>query len=150
MQFTRSLWLTTVASICFAQGPIPKFGVIPVSSGAAVTPALISLTGAPSSQTNAMGNHVAGSSTCSNFAYCAQLADPSVSGGTIVVFYTYKFTSAVVPTVTDDKGGGSSTYTCVTEAHDGATNQSYAGACYSINVAASIRNITVTWGTSAV
>lgn len=85
------------------------------------------------------------STTCVANAYCTQLIDATTGGETIMVFYTYKNSTSQPPTVTDDKGGGSSTYTCVTEGHDGATNLSYSGGCYTVNAASGIRNITVTW-----
>lgn len=111
---------------------------------AAITPGFVSFQGMPSTETAALGTVV--NSTCATRAICTYLVDASASGDSILVFYTYKATAntAHVPTVTDDKGGGSSTYTCVTEANN-ATNTYYAGLCYSVNVAASIRKITVTW-----
>lgn len=113
-------------------------------SAAALSPGFVSFNGMPSTETTPLGTVVG--VTCTTRAVCTALVDASASGDTIMVFYTYKSTAntAHPPTVTDDKGGGSSTYTCVTEANN-ATNTYYAGLCYSINVAAGIRNLTVTW-----
>lgn len=128
--------------------PLSGAGKGSPGAGASVTPGFVSFTGMPSTETTALGTKV--SNTCATNAYCAQLVDASVSGNTIIVPYTYSGTgagsnTAHVPTITDDKGGGSSTYTCVTEGHDSATGR-FAGLCYSINASAGIRNITASFG----
>ena len=124
-------------------------GVTLVQPGVSgVTAGLVNLHAGSSTGTNAIAAQVAGTSTCAANAYCTSLTDASVSGNTIVVAYVYTSTNttAHAPTVTDDKGGGSSTYTCVTEGNDAnVTTRTFAGWCYSFNVASGIRKITVTW-----
>lgn len=118
------------------------------ASATPATPGLVNFSGAPSSQTNAIGARVASSVTCVANGYCLQLVEPTLSGDAILIYYTYKSTSttAHAPTVTDDKGGGSSSYTCVTEGNDAhGTARTFVGLCYVLNAAANIRNITITY-----
>lgn len=117
----------------------------PVVVGA--TPGLVNLHAGSSTGSNAMGARAASTTTCVANAYCTSLPAASVSGNTIAVFYTYTSTNttAHAPTITDDKSGGSSTYTCVTEGNDASgTTRTFAGICYSFNVASGIRVITMT------
>lgn len=139
----RILTLLLLSSVTFGQKMLLT-GAGQGSFATAVTPGFVSFNGMPSTETTALGTVV--NSNCATRAMCISLVDASVSGDTIIVFYTYKSSgnTARAPTVTDDKGGGSSSYTCVTEANN-STNTYYVGLCYVINAAAGILKITVTW-----
>lgn len=108
-----------------------------------------------SAQTPTLVNNVSGNNTlastlttktwnqgCANGTYCTHLADASLSGNFIAVRVLYKDSPATTITVTDDKSGGSSTYTAGPTAHD-TTNGYWMAIFYTANSVSGIVNIFV-------
>lgn len=109
----------------------------------AATPSFVNANSGSNIRTDTLTTKAWDTSTCPTSDYCTHLADVSLSGNAIFVSVLYKDSPGTTISVTDDKGGGTSTYTLIgTAAHD-ATNGYFLAVYETHNCAAGIFNIFV-------
>lgn len=104
-------------------------GIIsPVPASVVPTPSIVNFSGMPSVEGTALGTQTfAGTAKCATQSYCAPVADASLSGNSIEVFYTYTEGATDTPTIATYTGNPNSGYTatgdtythCGTDAHTG-------------------------------
>lgn len=107
----RILLLLLLAGCAFGQGlPYPGF-ILTGGAPPPVTPGFVNNVQTSNIRTDTLGTKNWNGTVCADRQYCTHYADGTLSGNLGLIWAVYDNTNAVTMTTTDDKGGGSSTYT---------------------------------------
>lgn len=121
-----------------------------------VTPAVVNVSGMPSSETGALGTQsFSGVGNCATLSMCAYPVDPTLAANDIIVIYTYKSATANtadIPTMASFTGNPNTGYSatgdtwthCGTDGNN-STNDTYIGCYYKHGAATGTSRVVLTW-----
>lgn len=115
--------LSLLVVVCsFAHGQLLQVIANAPSSGSAPSPGFVNATSGSNTLAHTLTTKTWDTSTVPSGSYCTHYAEATLSGNAGFVSFLYKDSPGTTISVTDDKGGGSSTYSLIgSVAHD-ATN----------------------------
>lgn len=149
MKLRKLIWLL-LSSVALAQGLGGKVGLGGKSGvgggGVAVltpVPTFISAVSGSNIRTDTLTTKTWNGAIPASGTYAIPLANASLSGNFRVVWVEYKNSPATTITVTDDKSGGSSTYSSMGAAVQNSTTGHFLAGFYTANSAAGIKNVFV-------